>query len=193
MLGLGLGLRVRVRVRMRVGRRCVGVVVVPLVVVVDCRAKGVLEHLGQDVFHVDRDTTVMDEWNQFGSVDEEKEYWKGCRGRETNARERGICRTIDDDERAAPRRASQSSATNEPHMRIISMGDNALSTMLTSVAFACFVFCNARDSTMCYSAMSRRAMRLRIAALKKWLICSEDMYLALSSNSHPKKITMSFS
>ena len=61
MLGLGLGLGVRVRVW--VGRRCVGVVVVLFVMVFDCRAEGVLEDLGQDVFHVDWDITVFDESN----------------------------------------------------------------------------------------------------------------------------------
>ena len=81
---------------------------------------------------------------------------------------------------AAPSVASQSSVTNEAHMRIISTGDRALSTMPTSAASARSGFCNARDSTMCCSAMSRTAMRLRMAASRKWLICSEDMYLAHS-------------
>ncbi len=62
-------------------------------------------------------------------------------------------------EGAAPSVASQSSLTNEAHMRIISTGDNAMSTMPTSFARACSGFCSARDSTMCCSAMSRTAMR----------------------------------
>ncbi len=85
-------------------------------------------------------------------------------------------------EGAAPSVASQSSLTNEAHMRIISTGDNAMSTMPTSFARACSGFCSARDSTMCCSAMSRTAMRLRMAASRKLLICSEDMYLAHSWN-----------
>ena len=52
-LGVGVGLRVGVGVG-------VGVVVVVLFVMVfDCRAEGVLEDLGQDVLHVDRNITVF--------------------------------------------------------------------------------------------------------------------------------------
>ena len=81
----------------------------------------------------------------------------------------------------APSVASHSSLTNEPHMRIISTGDNAMSTMPTPPsAFARSGFCSARESTMCCSAISRTAMRLRMAASRKLLICSEDMYFAHS-------------
>ena len=106
------------------------VVIVMIAIVLDCCAECVFEDLGQDIFHV--------YWNITGSfffLESGNEGWE----RGTHAKVASVAPLIIMGG-AAPSDASQSSLTNEPHMRIISTGDRAMLTMPTS-AFAWSGFC----------------------------------------------------
>src|SRR5882672_9694821 len=114
------------------------VVMVMIGIVLDCCAECVLEDLGQDIFHVYWDITKG--LFRIGEMMMEMIWgWMGGNGkRGTHAKVASVAPSITMGG-AAPSDASQSSLTNEPHMRIISTGDRAMLTMPTS-AFACSGF-----------------------------------------------------
>ena len=109
------------------------VVIVIKAIVLDRCTECVLEDLGQDIFHVYWDIT---EGFFLGSVGDGYGNEDG-----THAKVASVAPSITMGG-AAPSDASQSSLTNEPHMRIISTGESAMLTMPTS-AFVCSGFCNA--------------------------------------------------
>ena len=125
------------------GTTAVGAVLSVIVVsmVLDRCAEGILEDFGQDIFHVDWDISFSFVIRELGR--EVRGRWEdGKWEMGTHAKVASVSPSITMDG-AAPSVASQSSLTNEPHIRIILAGDNALSTIPTSSEFACSGFCTA--------------------------------------------------
>lgn len=120
------------------------IVIVMIAIVLDRCAECVLEDLGQDIFHMYWDITKCGGFFflSLESGNDDGEFGDEMDGNgETHAKVASVAPSIMMGG-AAPSDASQSSLTNELHIRIISTGDRAVSTMPT-LAFACSGFCSA--------------------------------------------------